>query len=99
MKVTVLYGHPTDTEEFDKYYKETHSNFQEDEKKIRIEITKFLAGPDGAALSFYQMAELYFASPENMQETFASPEGQATSSELANFATGGVTMLIGMVTN
>ena len=34
-----------------------------------------------------------------MQETMASPEGQATSADLANFATGGVTMLIGVVEN
>ena len=100
MKVTVLYGHPTDPEAFDKYYKETHTPIALQMKRMtRMEITKFLPGPDGAAPAFYQMAELYFASAEEMQQTFASPEGQAASADLANFATGGVTMLIGTVTN
>jgi uncharacterized protein (TIGR02118 family) len=97
MKVTVLYGQPTDPAAFEKYYEETHFSIVAKMDVAKIELTKFLPGPDGSAPTYYRMAELYFASPEDLQHTFASPEGQATSAEMANFSTGGVTMLIGMV--
>lgn len=34
-----------------------------------------------------------------MQQTFGSTEGQAASADLANFATGRVTVMIGIVPN
>jgi uncharacterized protein (TIGR02118 family) len=43
------------------------------------------------------MAELYFPSQAQMQESLGSPEGQAAVGDLANFATGGVTIVIGSV--
>jgi uncharacterized protein (TIGR02118 family) len=45
------------------------------------------------------MAELYFTSPEQMQETMSSPEGQATVNDLSNFATGGVNVIVGITEN
>lgn len=100
MKVTVLYGHPTDPAAFEKYYEEVHNPIALKMKGMsKMERTKFLPGPDGVAPAYYRMAELYFSSPEVMQQTYDSPEGQATSADLANFATGGVTMIVGMVTN
>jgi len=42
---------------------------------------------------------LYFAGPAEMQRSMGSPEGQATAADLSNFATGGVTMIIGAVEN
>ena len=100
MKVTVLYGHPTDPEAFDKYYKETHLPIASRMQAVtKFEVTRFLPGPDGTAPAHYLMGELYFASPEEMQQTFGSPEGKAAVDDLANFATGGVTMLIGTVEN
>jgi uncharacterized protein (TIGR02118 family) len=43
------------------------------------------------------MAELYFEDVEKMQMNMASPEGQATAADLPNFATGGFTILAGML--
>jgi len=37
--------------------------------------------------------------PGDIMQTFGSPEGKAAVDDLANFATGGVTMLIGTVEN
>ncbi len=34
-----------------------------------------------------------------MQETMGSPEGQATVNDLSNFATGGVTVIVGHTDN
>jgi len=64
-----------------------------------MELTKFVSAPDGGKPTYYRMAELYFAGPAEMQRSMASPEGQATAADLANFATGGVTMIIGAVEN
>jgi uncharacterized protein (TIGR02118 family) len=98
MKVTVLYAHPKSTEDFEKYYAQTHLPLAAKMKGVaRLELTKFMAGPDGAKPAFYRMAELYFPAEAQMQQTLSSPEGKATVDDLAKFATGGVTLAIGSV--
>ena len=98
LKITIMYHHPTSPAVFEKYYAETHLPLAAKMSGVdRIELTTFSAGPDGSKPAFYRMAELYFASPAQMQATLGSPEGQAAVADLAKFATGGVTMLIGSV--
>lgn len=98
VKVTVLYGHPADADAFESYYAATHTPIAQKMPGVaRWELTRFQPGPDGAKPAFYRMAELYFPSREQMQATLASPEGQATVADLANFASGGATMLVGAV--
>ncbi|MFZ1801261.1 MAG: EthD family reductase [Chitinophagaceae bacterium] len=100
IKATVLYGHPTDEEAFEKYYAEKHHPVVLKVKGIvKLEYTKFLPGPDGAVPAYYRMAELYFTTPEEMQSIMASPEAQTMAGDLTNFATGGVTILMGTVEN
>lgn len=98
MKVTVLYGHPTSPDEFEKYYGGTHLPLAATMKGVaRIELTKFVAGPDGGKAAFYRMAELYFTTQAQMEQTLGSPKGRATVADLPKFATGGVTIVIGSV--
>jgi uncharacterized protein (TIGR02118 family) len=98
MKVTVMYGHPTSPEQFEKYYASVHMPIAAKMKGLeRLELTKFVAGPDGGAPAFYRMAEAYFATRAEMEQCLGSSEGKATVADLANFATGGVTMIIGTV--
>ena len=98
LKATILYGHPTDPEAFEKYYAEIHMPIAEKINKVhKWEFTKFLSAPDGSKAAFYRMAEIYFDGPAEMQEAFASPEGQAATADIANFASGGVTMIVGAV--
>jgi uncharacterized protein (TIGR02118 family) len=100
LKATVLYGHPTDSEAFEKYYAETHTPLAlKINGMVKMELTKFISAPDGGKAAYYRMAELYFAGPAEMQQSMSSPEGQATAADLANFATGGATMIIGTVEN
>ena len=98
IKLTVIYGHPTDSAAFEDYYKNTHlpkaAKMQGFDK---VEYTKFLSAPDGSASEYYRMAEFWFTSPEALQSTMSSPEGQATATDLANFATGGVKLMVGEV--
>ena len=98
VKITVLYGHPTDPETFEKYYAQTHLPLAAKMKGVtRLELTKFLAAPDGGKPSSYRMAELYFPNQAEMEKTLATPEAQTTIADLPNFASGGVTMIIGAV--
>ena len=98
MKVTVLYGNPKRPEEFEKYYGSTHLPLAgKMEGVARVELTKFIAEPDGGKPSFYRMAELYFTSQAEMEKSLGSAEGQATVADIQNFASGGVTVLIGSV--
>jgi uncharacterized protein (TIGR02118 family) len=95
VKITVLYGHPKDPAAFEQYYAQTHMPIAERMAGVRrFELARPTGTPDGAAPPYYWMAELYFDDAAHMQQVLASPEAQATVADLANFATGGVTMFV-----
>lgn len=98
IKLTVLYKHPTDDKLFEDYYKNIHlpkaAKMTGHEK---FELTKFLSNSDSNKSDYYRMAEFWYLSSEAMQEAMESPEGKATADDLHNFATGGVTMLVGTI--
>ena len=98
IKAIVLYGQPKDSIEFERYYAEKHLPLAAKMKGlVRLELTRFGAGPDGSKPAYYRMAELYFPTEAQLQTTLSSPEGRAAVADLAKFATGGVTMLTGLV--
>jgi uncharacterized protein (TIGR02118 family) len=98
MKVTVIYGNPKSPEQFESYYKATHLPLAAKIKGVsRAEFTKFMRGPDGAQPPFYRMAELYFSSAAQMEQSLGSPEGQAAVADIPKFASGGVNMVVGSV--
>ncbi len=97
-KLTVLYGHPTDPEEFERYHHEIHLPLvNEIEGMARMEHGRFLSNADGSEPDFYRIFEAWFDSPEELHDVFASPAGEATWADLPNFATGGVTLQISEV--
>jgi uncharacterized protein (TIGR02118 family) len=98
VKLTVMYGHPTDPDAFEEYYAGTHmpiagkmSGFD------RFEAAKVLGTPEGGKADFYRTAEIWWSSEEAMKQTLASSEGQATVADIPNFATGGVTVMVSAV--
>lgn len=100
LKVTVLYAQPTDPESFEKYYAESHLPLIGKVQGIdKVELTRFMPNADDTPAACYRMAELYFAGPTAMQEALSSPEGQALAADLSNFATGGSTVMVGVVEN
>lgn len=100
IKLTVRYGHPTEVETFESYYSNTHLPIATKMTgHTNLELTKFLNGPDGSKPDYHRMAEFWYASPEALQASMGSPEGQATAGDLANFATGGVKLLVEIVEN
>lgn len=47
VKLVVVYGHPEDPEEFEKYYNETHLPIAAKIQANKVEISKIVGTPDG----------------------------------------------------
>jgi uncharacterized protein (TIGR02118 family) len=93
--ITVLYNKPADAAAFDAYYFSKHVPLA---KKIpglrRYEVSQgAVATPEGAS-PYHLIALLTFDSMAAIGAAFASPEGQATAADLANFAQAGVQLLM-----
>lgn len=98
IKLTVLYGHPTNSEAFEQYYALTHLPLVDKMSGfVRTEMAKVVGTPDGAKPTFYRMFEFWFEDQDALGRTMGSPEGKAAVEDLPNFATGGVTALISAV--
>jgi uncharacterized protein (TIGR02118 family) len=97
VKLVALYGHPTDPAAFEEYYANTHLPLVEKVAVPRTEATRIVGTPDGSPPANYRVFEMWFENMEQLQRALGSPEGQAATGDLPNFATGGVTILIGEV--
>jgi uncharacterized protein (TIGR02118 family) len=94
VKLTVLYGPPTDAAAFDAHYFGTHVAIADAlPGLVRNEVSRFSGSADGSPSPYYLQAELYFESQDSLTDALRSEEGQAASADLANFATGTVTLL------
>ena len=94
VRLTVLYGHPKDPKEFDKYYHETHVPLAKKMRGIKgWTIGKCEAVELGQDAPYYMIVGLYADSRAEMEAILNSPEGQATVADVPNFANGGVTFM------
>jgi len=97
VKLTALFGHPEDPEAFEEYYANQHLPLAAKIPNVqRFESGRVGAVEDGKP-PYHRIAELWFGSAERMGEDRASPEGEAASVDLSNFATGGVMFFISEV--
>lgn len=94
-KLIALYKHPKDSKAFDRYYHDTHIPLAKTIPGLKkYDISDGAVGaPDGAS-AYHLVATLYFDSKADILSALSSPEGQATASDLGNFADGGVDLLI-----
>lgn len=92
-KILVLYNPPADVAAFDKYYRETHIPLARRIPGLRSCNISSAAPGVIAGNPVHLVAELNFDSLADIQAALASPEGQATAADLANFAQAGVTIL------
>ncbi|HEX7322995.1 MAG TPA: EthD family reductase [Mycobacterium sp.] len=92
-RVSVCYGQPTDPAAFDEYYDSTHTPLA-----LKIPgLTGFTTGKcrslmPGQEAPYYMVASLVFDSAAALKAALSSPEMAAASADVANFATGGVTL-------
>ena len=95
VKLVVCYGAPEDPAAFDQHYADTHVPLVEKIPSLRrFEAGKVLGTPDGSSAPFYYLAELWFDSPQELEAAMGSAEGEAAGADVANFATGGATLMI-----
>lgn len=93
-RLTVLYGHPTDPAEFDRYYHEVHIPLAKRMKGLKgWTIGKCEPATPGEKPPYYMIVGLYTDTRAALDAILASPEGQATIADVPKFATGGVTFL------
>jgi uncharacterized protein (TIGR02118 family) len=93
-RLTVLYGHPEDPAEFDRYYRETHIPIARRMKGLKgWTIGKCEAAERGGKPPYYMIVGLYAESRRALEAILESPEGRATVADVPNFATGGVTFM------
>ena len=93
VKAVVLYGPPEDPEAFERYYAETHTALAMAIPGLRrFEAAEGIATPDGSAVPYQRIAELTFDDIDALRAGLGSQEGQAAVDDIANFATGGVTI-------
>ncbi|KSZ56608.1 ethyl tert-butyl ether degradation protein EthD [Rhodococcus pyridinivorans KG-16] len=92
-RVTIVYNQPADPAAFDEYYSTKHLPLVRDIPHVQ----KFGFGRceslDGNPPAAYALAELYFATKEDAARGFASSQGQSAAGDVANFASGGVSLL------
>ncbi len=94
IRLTVLYGHPDDTAEFDRYYHDVHIPIAKKMKGLKgWTIGKCQSADTTELPAYYMIVGLYAESRADMEAILESPEGQATVADVANFATGGATFL------
>jgi uncharacterized protein (TIGR02118 family) len=94
-KLIAIYQQPKDTAVFDDYYFNKHVPLAKTVPGLRsYEVTRGdvmgVAGKHGA----YLVAILEFDSMAAIQAALASPQGQATAADLANFAGAGVDLMM-----
>ena len=94
-KLIAVYKTPKSAEAFDRYYSSTHVPLA---KKIpglrKYEVS---SGPVGLPVDpggVHLVALLEFDSAEAIRTALGTPEGQATAGDLANFADGGVDLMV-----
>jgi uncharacterized protein (TIGR02118 family) len=98
IKLTVLYGVPKDTAAFEDYYANTHMPLVYKIPGLgRIEKAKVVGTPDGSPPPFHRVFEFWFNDRAEMNRTLGTPEARAATADVANFATGGATILVSQV--
>jgi uncharacterized protein (TIGR02118 family) len=97
--VTVIYNTPKSAADFEKYYWATHVPLvgakQAEVGFVGAELTKFDATLDGKKPTYYRQAVLWFKNMADLEKGIATPGFKAIGDDLANFATGGLTGMIG----
>jgi uncharacterized protein (TIGR02118 family) len=93
-RVVVIYGPPVDVAAFDRHYAEVHSKLAR--KMPHLTGFQYSKGPVSSSdldRPAHLVAFLDYASQADLDASLGSPEGTAAVDDLANFASGGVTIL------
>lgn len=91
----VLYNKPADPAAFDRYYHEVHIPIANKIPGLRsCEISDGPVAALAGGSTPHLVAVLKFDSMADLNAALVSPEGQDAAADLANFASGGATLLM-----
>ncbi|MDQ0468925.1 EthD family reductase [Labrys wisconsinensis] len=94
-RILVLYKTPKDRDAFDRYYAATHIPVAKAIPGLKAyDISRGTVATPAGPSSIHLVATLTFESLAAIEAAFASPEGKAAAADLANFADGGVDLLV-----
>jgi uncharacterized protein (TIGR02118 family) len=95
VKLVVLYTQPADADAFDRHYFEVHVPLVSKVPGLqRAETGRMVAAADSGELTYYRVAELYFADQQALGAGFASAEGKATAADYQQIAPPGSRMFV-----
>jgi len=94
-QVLVLYNQPADPAAFEAYYFGTHIPIAKQIPKLRkYTVNRGQLAAAAGEPPYFLIAILEFDSMADVQAGFASKEGMAAGADVANFATGGASILM-----
>jgi len=94
VRVTVIYGPPADPAAFDTYYAGTHCKLVDKMPLIKsFSYSRGAVASSDPAKPVHLVAYLDYASKADLDASLGSEAGKAAVADVANFATGGVTIL------
>jgi uncharacterized protein (TIGR02118 family) len=95
VKLVVLYAQPADAAAFDRHYLDVHVPLVSKVPGLqRAESGRMVASADQGELTYYRIAELYFADADALGAGFASAEGKATAADYQQIAPPGSRMFV-----
>jgi uncharacterized protein (TIGR02118 family) len=95
VKLTIVYENPTDPEAFERHYHEVHRPLARKIPNVRrVELAKVISAQDGGPAPAYRISEIYFDDYATARAALATPEGEATTKDALELATGGVRFLL-----
>ena len=94
-QIIVMYPHPADAAEFDRYYADVHTPLALKIPGLKgLTVSKGDVSTPAGASDYHRVAVLSYESMDALAAASASPEGQATVADLANFAPPGTQVFI-----
>ncbi len=95
-KLLILYGNPADPAAFEDYYISRHIPYATGHMpNVRAaENMRVLSTSDGGPAPYYRVSQLSYDSVADLRAGITSEDGRSTIADIANFATGGATLLI-----
>jgi uncharacterized protein (TIGR02118 family) len=99
VKITVLYGQPTDPEAFERYYPQHNARYASREAipgALKIDLSRSLPALPGQA-PFYRATDVWFETLEDALQALATPTVQQGMQDFQHYATGGTQVAISEV--
>lgn len=95
VKVVIIYPRPHDVEAFEKAYLGEHVPMVEDKLKglTRLVLTKVMGSPQGKVAA-YRIAEVYFSSMDDLQNTITSDGGKEVLAHAQSISSGGAPLVL-----